>query len=393
MKKMILFAIAALFIFSGYAFAENCVDCTGKTNNCDDAYWACPGDQGTTCNFVDDFCPVIFKVCDCEDADAFKGGAEIAFRWTTQTEGAYFINSWNGGMALYADYVAGYWHNTIDDTPTCVEREQSLDYFDVNEADANAFINNGGYYKWTDVLFEDASGTTTLGAAKGTDRADYTGYTCTSVSTADKIESVYTVDASGELAGYVISDEEDETVWWGVTIPGMIVDYDEITKNEYVQVKIEMINAASGVGLCEDCKVVCECVVDVFRVCEGTASSSNEIYFPYVLYNVDNWFSGIAVSNISTTVDPADMEIEFTFIDSEGASHNGSMKAIDVQVYANSMEGIASSLGWTTVADGAGVLYVTTNFSADGYQFNASSSEYGMFGAGVLPRQVTSSSN
>ncbi len=114
--------------------------------------------------------------------------------------------------------------------------------------------------------------------------------------------------------------------------------------------------------------------------CGGTPTT---MYFPFVIYNSDVWFTGIVVTNMSA-VATDDMEVTFNLTDATGytASATKDDFAADQAVYVDSVDNIAAMIADDTLADGNGWLEVETNFDADGWAFHTD----GTFGAGTLPR-------
>lgn len=368
MKKVIMLAAAALFVLTAQAWAVPCYDCLGKTNPCDDVAFLCPSSEQVGCVPVDP-CPVTFKICDCADADEFITGAEIGVKMTSLTEGVYWSNT------ATIDLVNGFW--ITDEQPVCPNSVTDRSWLMAND-------EKMGMANATQFLFYNAEDDTSIpGSVANTSEYNYDGEDC-EVPDIAKFVEIKSVDAMGDPAGYII-DAMDEGLWWTFEIPPMVVDWAEAMANRgnWAQVKVELV-LVEDVGICADCVTICECIVDVFRICaEG---EEQEIYFPYVLNEIDLWASGIAISNVSTATPINEMVAEITVIDGDGVSQTATKSDFTTQVTAWMFEDLMAELG-LTVPSGTVVVIVKGNFNIDGYQFNLFQADTTMFGAGVLARK------
>ena len=109
------------------------------------------------------------------------------------------------------------------------------------------------------------------------------------------------------------------------------------------------------------------------------------MYFPYVITQFSPWNSGIVVTNLTSNVAAAAMEVTFTLTDSTGTSYTYTKTDFTGTVYATFIDSILSEFSGTP-APGPAWLYVTANCTIDGYEFLTD----GIFGAGTLPRILTS---
>lgn len=109
------------------------------------------------------------------------------------------------------------------------------------------------------------------------------------------------------------------------------------------------------------------------------------MYFPYVITQFSPWQSGICVTNLSSDVDAAAMEVTFTLTDSTGTSYTYTKTDFTGTVWAAFIDSILSEFSGTPAA-GPAWLYVEANCTIDGYEFLTD----GVFGAGTLPRILTS---
>lgn len=356
MKKLFVLFAAALLMMGSTAFAEGpCYDCTGKNQSCT-RVWDCPSSDQVSCYTIRP-CDVIFKVCDCVDADQFVPGNEIGVKYTSMTEGAYFFPQEGWVPSLY-----------IDD-----------ENFECN----GSYTPVTGVTIWDDVVFEDED-EDVVG-----EMATVSSYDC-EVAVDDR--AIYaTTYRNGDPGGYIIRDVDQDNVWWKLTMPLMWFDWDLIKdhQDEYAQVKVELFLVDPGASICDDCDIICTCIIDAVRICQASDVTYKPFYFQYVLNNVSGWSSGVAVSNIDDDVDIADMEVEVRLIDSAGKVHTGTYSDFEYQVEAYLLETWIEKLEMEDVADGAAVIYFYPNFDGDGYMFNLNIGGDGnMFGASVLSRFV-----
>jgi hypothetical protein len=116
--------------------------------------------------------------------------------------------------------------------------------------------------------------------------------------------------------------------------------------------------------------------------CGGVPSC---MYFQYVLSGMAPWYSGIAVTNLGTTVAPADMVVTFTLTDSTGATFTYTKSDFTGVVWAAFLDDILPNFSGTP-APGPAWLLVQANFSVDGYEFVTD----GVFGGSTNARLMTS---
>jgi hypothetical protein len=107
-------------------------------------------------------------------------------------------------------------------------------------------------------------------------------------------------------AGYVITDldELNKLSRWRIDIPEIRIDPTVLHNGEKISVKIETLDMDSG-GICADCVVTCECIIDVALVCPS-GEVGTECLFPYFTSttapnDAQPWWNGIAITNISST--------------------------------------------------------------------------------------------
>lgn len=115
----------------------------------------------------------------------------------------------------------------------------------------------------------------------------------------------------------------------------------------------------------------------------GTTPSC--VYMPYVLTQTTPWNTGVVVTNLSSTVAAADMEVTFTLTDATGASFTYTKSDFTATMWAGYLDSILAEFSGTPAA-GPAWLLVQANFTVDGYTFLTD----GTFGAGTLPRPLAS---
>lgn len=367
-KKVLglLTVMIAVFGFSTGAFAAwgdpICTTCKGCT--IDRVYCDIPEDQGAVdcrafdydervggdgyCGGTTTACKAIFNICNCADASNFDSGETIGVRMTILVDGAGGENGayWSDGATAN---VAMNQYATA-----ALACEGSTPY-------TKAF-GAGKFYK-SDLTTQ----VTTLTADT----------TCV-VPAANQA----TVIVTDITAGYTITsaDELAKLSHWWIDIAPIRIDPNVLNSNELISVKIELMNQASG-GICADCTAVCECVIDVAKVCCDEVELLRCMYFPYVVTQDATWGTGIVVTNLDSDVDIADMEATFTLTDSAGDVFTYTKTDFDTKVWPFMLDTELPNFSGTP-APGPAWLKVETNFYLDGYHFMTD----GVFGAGTLPR-------
>ena len=295
-------------------------------------------------------CKAIFNICNCENASDFESGQTIGVRMTILVDGEDGENGayWSGGADANVDLrLYGTEALACD-----------------NMADVYDEVFGPGKFYLSDL--ETVVPPATL--------VDDT--TCEVVAAARA-----TVILTDPTEGYTITplDAIDKLSHWWIDIAPIRIDPNVLHAGELISVKIELLNQESG-GICADCVSVCECIVDVAIVC-CLDGASYDMYFPYVLTQDSAWFTGIVVTNLSSSVAIADMVATFTITDGTGATFTYTKTDFETKVWAFSLDAELSNFSGTP-APGAAWLKVETNFSVDGWQFMTD----GSFGAGTLPR-------
>jgi len=116
-------------------------------------------------------------------------------------------------------------------------------------------------------------------------------------------------------------------------------------------------------------------------IVECSVGAADTMYFPYVMTASEPWGSGIAITNLGSAVEPADMEATLTLTDSTGTAVTYTKSNFDTTIWVFMLDDILSEFSGTPAA-GPAWLLVNTNFPVDGYEFVTN----GIFGAGTLPR-------
>ena len=386
MKKWLVVAIAVMAVFgmSAGAFAgcHNCEKCPdgyldcdlteaqGEEAQCDyfdyenPGRWSSSSYAGDWCQIsVDDpgvnddyeTCRVLFDICQCDDpAGDFKEGDTISIRMTL------LINDQpapsDGGF-----YFA-------DDTTTDAIPVQTFE----NEEDACTYIP-GAMANFGNIEYFDA---------EGNSATPYDGHDCEIESPADAV-----ILCSVQNAGYVVTaaDVNDNRHWWWIDLPWMRIDPNILHNSEQLGVLIEFINAASG-GICEECEVICQCVVDIAIVCCPPSENLGCIYFPYVLQQEAGWITGIGLSNLNFS--GADWSPTITFTDKDGGTFDASPTYSEGTV-AFSIDQLVTDNDWEP-AEGNGWLKIVlsgTNPWIDAFAYYMFTLDDLMFGAAVHAKE------
>ena len=371
-KKLLglLTVMIAVFGFSTGAFAAwgdpICTTCKGCTvgnipctiveqaeSSCDefdyDSFYPVPNYRRGYCTTNSANCRAIFNICNCETPSVFDAGATIGVRMTVLVDGVA------GQLGAYwAEAAAALEMKTFDGTipeDPCV---------DVGHLETFGLID---FFK-----ADKITGATPLASSS-----------CDPIP--DINQAVVLVSEVGEGYPITAADVTEKRHQWWIDILPIRIDRNVLHDGELISVKIELLAEGVG-GICAECDAVCECVIDVAYVCCTVAAKS--IYFPYVLPGSTSWSTGIVVTNLSSTIAPADMVATFTLTDSTGAKFTYVKSDFTTVVWSTWLNNILAEFDGTP-ATGAGWLKVSTNFSVDGYQFLTD----GIFGAGTLPRGST----
>jgi hypothetical protein len=304
MKKLLVLitAMVAVFGFSAGAFAAwgdpICTTCKGcpvgnipcnieeqAEDDCADFdYDSFVPSRHGYCSTNSANCRAIFNICNCETPSVFDAGATIGIRMTVLVDGV-------------AGQLGAYWAEDATDL--------ALKTFDgVIPEDPCADVGQLENFGLIDFFKADRiSGATPLASSS-----------CDPIIAAN--QAVVLVSEVGE--GYVIdaTDVTEKRHKWWIDILPIRIDRNVLHDGELISVKIELLAEGSG-GICAECDAVCECIIDVAYVCCTVAAKS--IYFPYVLPGSTSWSTGIVVTNLSSTIAPADMVATFTLTDSTGA--------------------------------------------------------------------------
>ena len=369
-KKLLglLTVMIAVFGFSTGAFAawgdpicKTCKGCPVGNIPCDieeqteehacndfdyDSFYISPDNRHGYCTTNLAPCRAIFNICNCEDLSFFDAGATIGVRMTVLVDGVA------GQLGAYwAEDAAALAMRTFDGT---IPEDPCFD--------AGVLVSFGliDFFK----------------ADKIITATPLVSSSCDPIPAAN--QAVVLVSEAGE--GYVIdaTDVLEKRHKWWIDILPIRIDRNVLHDGELISVKIELLAEGVG-GICAECDAVCECVIDVAYVCCTVAAKS--IYFPYVLPGSTSWSTGIVVTNLSSTIAPADMVATFTLTDSTGAKFTYVKSDFTTVVWSTWLNDILAEFDGTP-ATGAGWLKVSTNFTVDGYQFLTD----GIFGAGTLPR-------
>jgi hypothetical protein len=110
---------------------------------------------------------------------------------------------------------------------------------------------------------------------------------------------------------------EDQTFkrsYWKIDVPPIRIDPEVLHNCEIISVKIEMLDQTTG-GICADCTCVCECVIDVAKVCcPETGGSADSCLYPYFSSTTEAtddqpFWNGIVVTNTSSVAGTATLTV------------------------------------------------------------------------------------
>jgi hypothetical protein len=218
----------------------------------------------------------------------------------------------------------------------------------------------------------------------GTDVTTLTGDTTCTVPAANQATVIRT-DTLALGGGYTITaaDEALNLSRWWIDIAPIRIDPAVLHNGETISVKVELLNDSSG-GICSECESVCECTIDVAKVCCVTTTSYYDLLFPYFTrVGLDEfWWNGIAIVNTSSTAGTATLT---------AYEQDGSVGTATLTIGAKSMfVGLLENITWTgtDVGNSPCYIYVTTTFTgADGFAMLANDAHDSM---GYLPRTISS---
>jgi hypothetical protein len=338
MKKLISIMAACLLVFgfAGMASADPCAQCETDPGNIDRG---CEGVQDSCYPFdyedfgrcergYDSYCQsagktdihrAIFELCDCypdlEIGDTVYVSMEILV-----DKGAGPVAGENGV----------YWAQDVDSTiPVQAFRTQA----DVCAAEyctpKDEFV---GIY---DYLLAD-----------GTEGTPYEGSIC-AVEPENRVVKIQPdVDAQNDAGmgdgyyGYTLTDAGKATLW--IDIPWMRVDPTAIQKGWKVYVKICVDKELSTI--CDSAE--CCCLIYIGELCCDDVVKESGLIFPYFTAADSGWWSGIAITNVSS----ADGAVMLTLYEQDG---NVFQTSEAITVPANSMvvynQAMLYGLSWDVV--------------------------------------------
>jgi len=297
MKKLLVLLTVAvgLFGFSTGAFAAGlddvCIPCT----KCPLGQIGCPQPgQGTTptCGYFDfetgygyvsgtrggtqENCKAVFSICNClTAATSFVAGHRIGVRMTILVDGRAGQNG-------------AYWSQPA--SANIEFRKLATQEAACAATSYGSFFGPGKFFK-TDSNGISTTEVTTLAS----------GSTCT-VPTANQATQIITDPVNGYTI--TLQDETDNVSRWLINIPEMRIDTSVLHNCEVISVKIEMLDQNTG-GICAECSAVCECIIQVAKVCCADPSSSTCL-FPYFTSttapnDAQPWWNGIAIINTGSS--------------------------------------------------------------------------------------------
>lgn len=298
-KLLVLLTVAvALLGFSSGAFAQ-ALDVCYTCNKCPLGSVACPQtlQGGTpTCSYFDfedyttyvqgtrsalDNCRAVFSICNCLNAGTtFVEGRRVGVALTIK------VNNQFGQLGAY-------WSQPASATIAFSAYQTPEQACAVTPPVYTLSFGPGQFFK------SDTAGKSTGNPIAATSLV--ANPNCDVGATAQATRVVTNVDA-----GYIITaaDELNKLARWVINIPPIRVDPKVVKANDKISVRIETLDLNTG-GICADCVVSCECVIDVAIVCP-TGLSASTCLFPYFTSVTaandaafQPWWNGIAITNTS----------------------------------------------------------------------------------------------
>jgi hypothetical protein len=372
---VLVFGLSAGATAATLGACEECKGCDLGAIDCEPQTFQEGDDECRTFNYHNgrgycsfpcrDSCRLMFKICDCEETEVFVDGATIGLEICALTEGLYINNNQVGCARIF--------DQNIDDVEDACK---SSDWDEACWGDIRA-------YEECDIDSDEVD-LSDCDEGCGT-------YDCDDmcrIKMLSQCEEIGDDEEDGLVIGEDIGgDVGDEWgVVWEVFLPCFWVDPNEVTPGEIAQASVRLIMAAEGV--CGDCEVVCECIVDLGIICcpaTVTIPEGGCFYFPYVIAGTQSgWFTGFVVTALENPLTgeiKADRTIELTLTMEDGSVYTATvdMDAAGVVVWAVNLNTIAWNEG---TPSGSGTLRVETDFVSDGYEYLSN----GSFGLGTLPR-------
>jgi len=312
MKKiLVLLAVAmGIFAFSTGAFAAATADIVSclSCDKCTLGVLPCPNEtvQGgptPTCGYFDydaadgqgygyysgrtslSNCRAIFPICDCEDtATIFTQGHTIGVRMTIMVNGAY-------------GQKGAYWSQPGDaDIEFGKYKSKSL------ACSTAGYGSNFGPGTWWKTDSTGAS-TTQVNTLAGNPTCD--------VAAGNQATLLVTDVTAG--ATISVADEVNKRSYWKIDVPPIRIDPSVLHNCEIISVKIELLDQSTG-GICADCVAVCECIIDVAKVCCPSTGGSASCLYPYFSSTTEAndaqpFWNGIVVVNTSSVAGSATLTV------------------------------------------------------------------------------------
>jgi len=314
-KTLVLLAVAmGIFAFSTGVFAAtagnsdivSCLSCEkcilgtlpcpddlvqGQTGNC--TYFDYDANAGQGYGYVGNRmvgadhtnCRAIFPICDCEEtATIFTQGHTIGVRMTIMVNGAYG-QKW------------AYWSAPADANIEFGKHASKT--LACNNPDYTSNFGPGTFWK------TDSTGAST------TQVNTLAGGTVCEIPAANQA----TLLVTNVTSGYTITaaDETNKLSYWKIDVPPIRIDPTVLHNCEIISVKIELLDQSTG-GICADCVAVCECVIDVAKVCCPSTGGTASCLYPYFSSTTEAndaqpFWNGIVVVNTSAVAGTATLTV------------------------------------------------------------------------------------
>lgn len=344
-------------------------------------------------------CKFIFDVCACNEACEVKPGSRMGIQIVIKTDGVYFAdptmttvyfdiaeNASNFCNEPIVKSMTEGWYYQNPDGERVGYRPTDSQLGQPN-ALAEKRIRNFGTVKYYRTYSEDVNSKGYF-ITKLSDEGVPLGGSYTGGIPADN--KVYALQ-SETTTDYMFTDTDTEghcSLW--IDIPAMRIDPEIAKQGEDIEVMVRLLFNRDFEGICEDCNPpdVCECTRIVGRICPVGPVDVDEycMLFPYVLQNLNPWWSGIVVM---ARDDELAADATFTITAKDAAGNMGTYKVTNVTpIWTSVIDSIIPQFTMTkgTMFEaGALSLKVESNYSIHGYSFLTDNN----FGAGTLATGCT----
>ncbi|MBW2022190.1 MAG: hypothetical protein JRI51_04875 [Deltaproteobacteria bacterium] len=331
---------------------------------------------------LDNKCPVIFSICECDNPSQFHSGAVVGIRMTILVNGqegdngAYFADDYEGNVILSnsRDFLCDPECSSVVEAEDVEDPKNPLEgsayYCDVNKDGQMA-----GEPIWREDQFSDGSfqyyrysdGKYVLTSSPDED--------CPPTKSSAKAVRIISSPTTGiKLTDF---DETYNLSHWAIDIPQIYVT-PAIQECSTISVEICLLIGDQG-GICGECECVCSCVYDLYTTC--CEEENYCLLFPFVPFTDTGWNAGIALSDVSafTSSSSVDRTVTFMFVPKDGQVSTWTDSGIDAIKTYNFATDILPNLVPAPTST-VGELMLSTNFHVHGMLYLTN----GVFGAAHL---------